>query len=469
MHLEFYGAAGGVTGSCHILRMGSHTLLLDCGMIQGGRRDEARNRDPFPFDPAEIDAVVLSHAHLDHSGRLPLLVRQGFRGPVYTGNATRDLCRILLADAASLAARDAEYANRKRRQSDDPVEPLFTHKDAETAISQMAGMPYRQPREILPGLTLVFHDAGHILGSGIVDLSYRSGDGSHRLVFTGDLGQYDTPILHDPALIEQADTVIMECTYGDRLHRDREQTIREIGDIITAARHDRGNILIPSFAIGRSQELLYLLGKHQAEWELDRWSLFLDSPMAIQATRVYWEYPHLYDEEATKLRRAENPMPLVKNLRLTASVEESMAINRIESGAIIIAGSGMCNGGRIVHHLKHNVWRQGCHVLIPGYQAHGTLGRRIVDGEPSIRIHGRDYAVRATVHTVGGLSAHGDRNDLLRWLSGFRSRPRVFLVHGEPETATAFCETIRQGMGLETQVAAPGMTVDLVPLQSSRR
>jgi metallo-beta-lactamase family protein len=464
MRLEFYGAAGGVTGSCHILRVGSHTLLLDCGMIQGGRRDEARNRDPFPFDPAEIDAVVLSHAHLDHSGRLPLLVRQGFRGPVYTGNATRDLCRILLADAASLAARDAEYANRKRRKSEDPVEPLFTREDAETAISQMAGMPYRQPREILPGLTLVFHDAGHILGSGIVDLSYRSGDGTHRLVFTGDLGQYDTPILHDPALIEQADTVIMECTYGNRLHRDREQTIREIGDIITAARHDRGNVLIPSFAIGRSQELLYLLGKHQAEWELDRWSLFLDSPMAIQATRVYWDYPHLYDEEATKLRRPGNPMPHLRNLRLTASVDESMGINRIESGAIIIAGSGMCNGGRIVHHLKHNVSRQGCHVLIPGYQAHGTLGRRIVDGEPSIRIHGRDYAVRAAVHTVGGLSAHGDRDDLLRWLSGFRARPRIFLVHGEPDTAAAFRDTLANDHGYKARVAEPGLTAELLPV-----
>jgi len=464
MRLEFYGAAGGVTGSCHILRMGSHTLLLDCGMIQGGRRDEARNRDPFPFDPAEIDAVVLSHAHLDHSGRLPLLVRQGFRGPIYTGNATRDLCRILLADAASLAARDAEYTNRKRRQSEDPVEPLFTHKDAETAISQMAGMSYNQPREILPGLTLVFHDAGHILGSGIVDLSYRSGDGSHRLVFTGDLGQYDTPILHDPAVIEQADTVIMECTYGNRLHRDREQTIREIGDIITAARHDRGNILIPSFAIGRSQELLYQLGTHHEEWELDRWSLFLDSPMAIQATRVYWEYPHLYDEEATKLRRAENPMPLVKNLRLTASVEESMAINRIESGAIIIAGSGMCNGGRIVHHFKHNIWRQGCHVLIPGYQAQGTLGRRIVDGEPSIRIHGRDYQVRATIHTVGGLSAHADRDDLLRWLSGFRAGPRIFLVHGEPDTAAAFRDTLVKDHGYDARVAEPGLTAELLPV-----
>ena len=464
MKLEFFGAAAEVTGSCHILHVGGRQVLLDCGLIQGSRRDEQRNRDPFPFDAAKIDAVVLSHAHLDHSGRLPLLVRQGFRGPVYTGNATRDLCRILLADAASLAARDAEYANRKRRQSEDPVEPLFTHEDAETAISQMAGMPYGQPREILPGLTLVFHDAGHILGSGIVDLSYRSGDGTHRLVFTGDLGQYDTPILHDPALIGQADTVIMECTYGNRLHRDREQTIREIGDIITAARHDRGNILIPSFAIGRSQELLYQLGTHHEEWELDRWSLFLDSPMAIQATRVYWEYPHLYDEEATKLRRAENPMPLVQNLRLTASVEDSMAINRIKSGAIIIAGSGMCNGGRIVHHLKHNVWRQGCHVLIPGYQARGTLGRRLVDGEPAIRIHGRDYQVRATIHTVGGLSAHADRDDLLRWLSGFRARPRIFLVHGEPDTAAAFRDTLVNDHGYDARVAEPGLTAELLPV-----
>ena len=465
MQLEFYGAADGVTGSCHILRVGGHQLLLDCGLVQGRREAERSNREPFPFDPAEIDAVVLSHAHIDHSGRLPLLVQRGFKGPIYAQNATRDLCRVLLLDAASLSERDAVYESRKREKKGlGPVEPLFTRGDAELALRQIQGLPYRQQQEILPGVRIRFQDAGHILGSAAVEVWASEGDRRRKLVFSGDLGQYDTPILNDPAVVEEADLVLMESTYGDRLHRDREETVREIGEVIASARHDRGNILIPAFAIGRSQEMLYLLGQHQRQWELDRWTTFLDSPMAIEASEIYWDYPQLYDAEATRLRRQHNEMPVLENLYFARSVEESQAINRIDSGAIIIAGSGMCTGGRILHHLKHNIGRKECHLLIVGYQVQGSLGRRLVDGADRVRIYGNDYPVRIQIHTVGGLSAHGDQEELVRWASGFRNQPRIFLVHGEDGAKRELRKLLRRRIGANCEIATPGQCLDLAAL-----
>ena len=462
MELEFYGAASGVTGSCHILRTGDRRFLLDCGLIQGRREEEERNREPFPFDPREIDAVVLSHAHIDHSGRLPLLVKEGFKGPIFTQSATRDLCEVLLLDSASLAERDTEYENRKRaRHGEEPLAPLYSREDAQRAIGRMRTLGYGEQREILPGVRLCFHDAGHILGSSQVELLLNEGDKQRKLVFSGDIGQYDTPILNDPARIGEADLVLMEATYGDRLHRDRGETIREIGEIIRAARHDKGNILIPAFAVGRSQEILYYLGLHYDEWDLDRWQVFLDSPMAIETSRIYWEYPQLYDAEATKLRRQLHEMPQLRNLHLTATPEESMAINRLRNGAIIIAGSGMCNGGRIVHHLKHNIENRGNHVIIVGYQANGTLGRRLVNREPEVRIHRETYSVMAQIHTVGGLSAHADQQGLLRWLGGFDNRPQVYLVHGEDEAKQAFKQKIGETLGLKTKIAGMGERLDL--------
>jgi metallo-beta-lactamase family protein len=465
MELEFYGAAGRVTGSCHILRVGSHQLLLDCGLIQGRREDEEKNREPFPFDPADIDAVVLSHAHIDHSGRLPLLVKRGFRGPIYTQNASRDLCRILLQDSARLNERDAEYENRRRaKKGQPPIPPLYTPQDADASLKTIEGLRYAERREILPGVDIRFHDAGHIMGSAMVEVWVREGAVDRKLVFSGDLGQYDSPILNDPARIEDADLVVMECTYGNRRHRDRAETIREIGEVVSDAAHEKGNILIPAFAIGRTQEVLYTFGKHYDEWEMSRWHIFLDSPMAIAATDVYLNYPHLYDEEANEIRAKLNGMPLLPNLHQTESTEESMVINRVQSGAVIIAGSGMCTGGRIIHHLRHNVSRRGSHVIIVGYQANGTLGRRLVDGDDKIRIYGEEYRVRAKVHTVGGLSAHGDQEDLLRWVGGFEKRPPVYLVHGEPDSARAFSRKLGQALQVKATVAKPGQTVDLASL-----
>lgn len=442
-----------------MLRANGRTVLLDCGLIQGSRADEERNADPFPFDPAAVDAVVLSHAHLDHSGRLPLLVKRGFRGPVYAQEAAGELTAILLADAAHLEERDAEYRSRKTGKR---VKPLYTFAEGAAVMRQMRGVKYRQPFEAVPGIKVCFRDAGHILGSCVVELFIEEQGRQRKLVFSGDLGQYGTPILKDPECIDSAGVVLMESTYGNRRHREREDTIAEIGGIIRAA--GEGNLLIPAFAIGRSQEVLYLLGKHYEEWGLDRFRIFLDSPMAIEASKVYWEHPHLYDAEATRLRRENGGMPLLPNLKLTRETGDSIAINRLRAGAIIIAGSGMCNGGRIVHHLKHNLGNERNHVLIVGYQANGTLGRRLVDGAETVRIHGEDVPVRAQIHTVGGLSAHGDQEDLARWYGSIRNHPPVYLVHGERAAQAEFKVHLEHRFGCRVHLPGPGERLDLASL-----
>ncbi len=463
MELEFFGASEGVTGSCHILHVAGQQILLDCGLFQGGKKVEAANYEPFPFDASQIDAVVLSHAHIDHSGRVPLLVKRGFSGKVYAQNATLELCRVLLLDSASLQERDANYQNKRRaRKKQSLIEPLYTTEDALNALQQFQGLKYNQKTEILPGVVIRYQDAGHILGSAAVEVWLSEGDNTRKLVFSGDIGQYDTPILNDPVAITEADVVIMESTYGNRLHRNRELTENEIGEVIQEARHGRGNILIPAFSIGRSQELLYMMGTHYDEWKLDRWEIFLDSPMAIEASKIYWEYPHLYDEEASELRTKLHTMPKLANMHFTRSVEESQAINRIKSGAIIIAGSGMSTGGRILHHYKENIWRKECHIMIVGYQAYGTLGRRLVNGDEQVRIHGNYYRVRAKVHTLGGLSAHADQNGLLRWVGSFTNNPQVFVVHGELDVREGFCDLLRHQLDMHASVPHAGKRIDLL-------
>ncbi|MEO0574225.1 MAG: MBL fold metallo-hydrolase [Pseudomonadota bacterium] len=460
--LEFFGAAGEVTGSCHILTVNGDKILLDCGMIQGGRENEARNRDSFPFDASAIHAVVLSHAHLDHSGRLPLLAKRGFRGPVHTHHASKDLCHVLLADAASLGERDAErHSERRARQGKPPVAPLYTRSDAKRVTALLEGHRYHQTFAVTPNINVTFHDAGHIMGSAIVEVEISLDSITTRLVFSGDVGQYDTPVLHDPQPVLDADLIIMESTYGGRRHREREQTFEEIGDILKAAADDGGNVLIPAFAIGRSQELLYLFGKNFDAWQMSRWRIFLDSPMAIEASEIYWNYPHLYDDEATRLRRTHDEMPLLKNLYLTRTGAESRVINRLPGGSIILAGSGMCNGGRILHHLKHNLWRKNTHVLMVGYQGRGSLGRRLVDGDDEVRIHGQTIQVAAKVHTVGGLSAHGDEQDLSRWYGSCGGQPPVWLVHGEPRASARLATRLHEDHGARVTQASPGMHIDL--------
>jgi metallo-beta-lactamase family protein len=468
LEVEFYGAAGEVTGSCHVLHVGGRQLLLDCGMIQGGRDAPARNREPFPFQPRAIDTVVLSHAHIDHCGRLPLLVRRGYRGPIHTNAVCRELLPILLRDTAELAARDAERANRRRAPGEPQVEPLYTLEDVDQALRQVRPLPYDRRVGLLPGVTVRVRDAGHILGSSSVELWASHAGVRRKLVFSGDLGQYDSPILLDPFAFGEADLVIMESTYGDRRHRDRAATVAEIGEIIAAAARGNGNVIVPAFAVGRSQELLYLLGRHFQEWRLRPWTIYLDSPMAIEASKVYWDHPERFDEEALHMRATMQHMPPLPNLKLCRTADESRAINAQRARAFVIAGSGMCNGGRVLHHLKHNLDRPECHVMITGFQAPGTLGRLLVDRAPTVRIYGDAIRVAAAVHTVGGLSAHGDQDDLARWYSGFANRPPVFLVHGESSAAEAFGARLAKD-GARVTVPAPGLRVDLSTLEPLAR
>ncbi len=462
MELEFFGAAGEVTGSCHIVRVGGQQILLDCGMIQGGRRSEERNAEPFPFDAGKIDAVVLSHAHLDHSGRLPLLVKRGFRGPIYTHNASKDLAGVLLRDAAGLQRSILRRSNRRRERRGEPLlEVLYSEEDATGALSHLVGNKYNSWFDVTPSVRARFHDAGHIMGSAIVELEIGQGSEQICLVFSGDLGQFDTPILRDPTFLKRADIVLMESTYGGRNHRGRDATLIEMGELLAETASSGGNILIPAFAVGRSQELLYHLGKNYEQWEVDRWRIYLDSPMAIATTEIYWDYPHLYDEEATKLRRDTEPMPPLPNLHLSRTSADSKRIKQETSGAIIIAGSGMCNGGRILHHFRNYIEMQQTRVLFTSYQAPGTLGRRIIEGEDDVRIHGKTYDVRAQVSTVGGMSAHADTQDLSRWYATFTSRPPLFLVHGDPAAGEKLAGALRAELSASVTLAETGMIVDL--------
>ncbi len=449
--LQFFGATERVTGSLYLLRAGKSRIVIECGLVQGPADEEARNREPFPFDVEQIDAVVISHSHIDHSGRVPLLAKQGYTGPVYTHVAAKALCDFMLPDSGYLHEKEAEYENRKRRRKGKArIQPLYTQEDAKNCISQFRGLEYEEATEIAPGLTLTLFDAGHILGSSIVQLVYDDGNERRTLVFSGDLGFRHAPLMDPPERLRHADAVLLESTYGDRNHRPIDETIEELTGVFESARAAQGNILIPAFTVGRTQDLLYLMAEHYEEWGLGKWKIFLDSPMGIRATRVYSYYRHLFEARLFDPRTNDPKLP---NLFETRSPEESMQINDIESGAIIIAGSGMCTGGRILHHLKNNVWREQCHLVIVGYQGVGTLGRRIVDGADEIRLWGHEYRVRIQLHTVGGLSAHADQADLVDWYSAFENRPPVYLVHGEERGQKPLLQKLRSELNAPAEIA----------------
>lgn len=462
MDIAFHGAAGGVTGSCHLVRVGGRSLLLDCGMFQGRHEEEARNRDPFPFDAAALDAVVLSHAHVDHSGRLPILARRGFRGPVFATPATIDLARVLLRDAAHLQEADAERENRKRlRAGRGQVKPLFTAQDAEDTLRLFRPLDFDAPTDILPGVRVTLLPAGHILGAASVVLDLEEDGRRSRVAFSGDIGQDDSCMLPAPRPPDRADVVLLESTYGDRNHRARADTRREIAEVLDGAWEAGGNLLVPAFAIGRTQELLTLFAQHYEEWRLDRWLLFVDSPMAIQATAAHLRHHELFNDQARPLFDGRGLRELLPNLRETAGTEESMRINRIRRGALVIAGSGMCTGGRILHHLRHNLWRRECRVMIVGYQGEGTLGRRLVDGAERVTIHGEEIRVAAGIHTVGGLSAHAGQDGLAAWYGAIEGRPRVALVHGEARGRDGLAARLREGFGVVAGLPANGDRIRL--------
>lgn len=462
MDICFYGATREVTGSCTLVRIGGRNVLVDCGLIQGSAQHERHNHDPFPFDPASIDAVVLTHAHLDHSGRIPLLLKQGFDGPIYTHRATADLCRIMLEDAGYLNEKDAEWENRRReRRGDPPVEPLYTREEARLSQHHFKPLEYGKATEVVPGMRVTLFDAGHILGSAIVQAELHEGQRRRTVVFSGDLGHAGAPILRHPEPVHHADLVVLESTYGDRLHRSWESTWHEMGDILRHARANRGNILIPSFAVGRTQELLYVFKQHFDDWDLGNWSIFVDSPMATKATSIYRKYGKLYDARARHLATTAGDPFSMPNLRFSSKPEQSMAINRIASGAIIIAGSGMCTGGRIVHHLKYNAWRNQAHIVMVGFQAAGTRGRALVDGAREIHVAGETVRVNAQVHTVGGLSAHADQQGLIDWYRQFEGCPPVVLLHGEPTAMNALASRIQSEFRATTTSAEFGYCMSL--------
>ena len=448
--LTFLGAIEGVTGSCYLLTTDNTQILLDCGLFQGRKEEEEANLRPLPLDIDAIDAVVLSHAHLDHSGRLPLLVLQGLSCPIYMTWPTCDLIEVLLKDAASLQERDAQWKNRRRRRSGkEEAEPLYRLEDVEETLSYLQGVDYYQRITVADDIVINFQDAGHILGSAIVEVFIQEGGREKKLVFSGDLGNSQAALLNDPDRVESADILLLESTYGDREHRSMEDTLKEFEGVIEDASLNAGNILIPAFAVGRTQEIIFRLGELYQQGKLRHQVVYLDSPMAIAVTEIYHRYQNYYSSEDREVMKGQNNQKSLHSflpiLRYSTTTAESMALNNIDSGAIIIAGSGMCNGGRIRHHLKHNLWRRQSHVIFVGFQAMGTPGRDLVDGVKSYRIAGENVVVKASIHTSGGFSAHASQSQLIDWVEGFTDKkPKIFLVHGEEEAKTTLQSALKE-------------------------
>ncbi len=456
MKITFGGAAETVTGSCHLVEVDGLRVVLDCGFFQGGRKREDLNREPFPFDPKSVDAVLLSHAHLDHCGRLPLLVDRGFSGPIYCTPPTADISKLILADSASLQMSEAAYKARKaERLGREPEPPLYDMDDVMRTVRLFQPVSgYNAPVQLNDKVTAVFHDAGHILGSAAIELRTSNG----TLLFSGDLGNRDQPIVEDPCTPPKADVLLIESTYGDRAHKSMEDTLAELREAIHTVIPNGGNLMIPSFALERTQEVLYEIFKLWEAKDLPRCRIFLDSPLAISTTKVFARYRDYYDAEARAVFDGEpNPFSFTP-LRFTQSTEESKAINRAGRGNIIIAGSGMCTGGRIIHHLRHNLWHDKSGILFVGYQAVGTRGRHIVDGAESIKIWGEEIAVKAQMWTTNGFSSHADQPILLDWIR--RADPEhLVLIHGEDEILDTFASKIKADLSKESHVAKLGETI----------
>lgn len=459
MKIKFCGAAAGVTGSCHLLSTENHKILLDCGQFQGGKAQDALNEEPFPFDPAEIECVVLSHAHIDHCGRLPLLIKRGFRGAIYCTDATADLLEVMLKDSGFIHEKEAEWQSRKNeRAGRKPVEPLYTVKDSEETLKYVRPVMYDQLFEINDEMKIVFNDAGHILGSAIIELWTTEDDNVYKTVFSGDLGVMDRPILRDPTIIKKADYVIMESTYGNRLHPENATSIEQLLDIVIKTARRGGTVVIPSFAVGRTQELIYEFNRFYLERpeykdELEKLTVYIDSPMATSATEVFRRNAQVFDEETKAyILKGDNPLDF-PNLRFTRSTAESQALNMDRKPKIIISASGMCEAGRIRHHLKHNLWDPKSSVIFVGYQAEGTLGRMLIEGQKDVVLFGEAVHVNAEIYNLEGFSGHADKEGLLGWLSGFQARPKqLFLVHGELESKEALADSIRERLGYDPVV-----------------
>jgi metallo-beta-lactamase family protein len=501
--VQFLGAAGCVTGSQFLVTAGHRRVLVDCGMFQGSPEEVERNRMPFAFDPATLDALILTHAHLDHCGRTPALVKAGFSGPIHATLATVDLAEIVLRDSAKLQVEFAERWNRRQarraekeaadvqseaaaQETDDPSlperlrhakpegrtttrEPLYVESDVDATMGRMRGADYDAEVTITDGITAVLHDAGHILGSAIVELRVTDGDRRSTIVFSGDLGRDGSPILRDPTPLTHADAVVVESTYGNREHAPHDAAIEELVTAIGEVASDEGVLLVPAFAIGRTQELIWVLDDLVRDGRIPRIPLYLDSPMASRATTVYVDHPETYDEETAALLRSGDSPLSYPGQQFTDTVEESKSIRHAKRPIMVVASSGMLTGGRVMHHLKDFLPDPGCTLLFIGYQGEGTLGRHIQNGATSARIDGEEVPVRCRVRVISGFSAHADQHELEAWLGHFGragaaadgAPKRVFVVHGDPDAAEAFAGRIRTELGMEPHVPAHRETVTL--------
>lgn len=461
MKISFHGATEGVTGSCHLIQVAGKKILIDCGLFQGSREIEESNAHPFGFDPAEIDYLLLTHAHLDHCGRIPLLVKKGFEGKIITTAATQELARIIMLDSAYLNEQDVKRKNRRqKRKSKALIEPLYSTEDALHALDFFdQKVNYNKPIDLAEGIRVNFIDAGHILGSACIFLELEENGKKRTVLFSGDLGSNDRAILRNPDTPPHADVVVMETTYGDRPHKELQPSIEELFEAINETVARGGNIIIPTFALERAQELLYYLHQGWKDKRLPRGlQTFLDSPMAISATNVFARHSECYDEETKKLFADGHDPFDFPSLHFTRESIDSIALNNIRSGALILAGSGMCTGGRVRHHLKNNIWRKECSIVFVGYAARGTLARRIVDGAKTVSIFGDELAVNAKIYTIGGFSAHAGQNELLDWHQKTGKPQTTFLVHGEEESMQVFSSLLTD---TKVKIAKRGEVYDL--------
>lgn len=472
MKIQFCGASNTVTGSCHLITTDKHKILLDCGQFQGGKAQDALNYEEFPFDPAELDFMILSHPHIDHCGRIPLLVKRGFKGNIYCTDACADLLEVMLKDSGYIHEKEAEWANKKNERNGRPmVEPLYTFNDAMDALKFVKPVLYDQLVEINEDIKICFNDAGHILGSAVTELwiaeniCERNEEGDpiscteeknvSKIVFSGDLGVMNRPILRDPTIIKKADYVIMETTYGNRLHPENAMDVKKLMDIIRETAARGGTTVIPAFAVGRTQELIYELNRvidNDSEYRKDFENLkvYIDSPMATTATEVFRRNAQVFDEETKEyILKGDNPLDF-KNLKFTRSSQESMMLNANKEPKVIISASGMCEAGRIRHHLKHNLWDERNSIVFVGYQAEGSLGRLIVEGAQEVTLFGEKINVKAQIHNLQGFSGHADKNGLMTWLGGFQQPPKqIFLVHGEMDAKDDFAVSVKAELGYD--------------------
>lgn len=450
MKIYFHGATGDVTGSAYHVKTKHASVLVDCGLFQGGKEDRVKNRQRAKLESGNLDAVVLTHAHLDHVGRLPLLTQRDYDGPIYATQATFDVARLILRDSYYLQKADFDRENRKRvRSGQEPLEPLYTEEDVLRLKPLIKAIAYNQPIQVAPGIQARLVDAGHVIGSASVELTVDEGGKKTVVVFSGDLVPRGAPLLNDPVPFERADAVIMESTYGDRNHRSLHETAIEVRKIIAKAIEEKAKILVPIFAVGRTQLLLYLLAGAFRNKTLPRFPIYLDSPLAIEATKIYGKHNELFDQEAQTMAKSGDLRENLQNAKYCPTTEDSKALNDVKGPCMIMAGSGMCTGGRIMYHLRHNLHRPETAVLIVGYQSPGTLGRQLVDGKKSVSIFGEEVAVRASIHTMGGFSAHAGQDDLLKWFTAVApSRPRVIITHGENRVRKIFSELICSQHGL---------------------